>query len=96
MKNHPNQFVAGLGLSGGILGMAAIPNASTPTRLLAGAAAAGLSGLAAYAYRKKALRELDDAMHTKSRFTYLLEQGHVPDREVNSAQQEELVNGYSK
>lgn len=77
MNNHPNQFVAGLGISGGILGMAAAEalKASLPNKLLAGAAAAGLSGLAAYAYRQKALKGLDDAMYTKSRFSYLLDKG---------------------
>jgi len=82
LKRSPNQFVAGLGLSGGILGTAAALNASTPNRLLAGAVAAGLSGLAAYAYRQKALEGLDDAMHTKSRFSYLLDKGYNRVREL--------------
>lgn len=91
LSNHPKQFVAGLGLSGGILGTAAANalKASTKGAILAGVAAAGLSGLAAYAYRQKALEGLDDAMYTKSRFSYLLDRGYNKvqrqlDQEVNS------------
>lgn len=91
LEKHPNQLVASLGVSGGILGFAAADalKATVPNKILAGAAAAGLSGLAAYAYRQRALKGIDDAMHTQSRFSYLLDRGfnrvkQQLDQEVNS------------
>lgn len=68
--NHPIETIGGLSATGGLLAACLAAGLRSGPGVIAASAGlgAGLSGLASYAYRQKAIREKDKAWSTFSDF----------------------------